>query len=106
MREQLENAVCISVRAISKWEKGESLPNLGTFAALCKTLGVSADKLLGIESGNDAKSLTMALAKQLGGFDNDKERHAALMDVLRVLVSTGGGPCNPDRNVAYQPTKD
>ena len=76
------------------------------FAVLCKTLGVLADKLQGDELETDAESLTMALAEQLSGFDNGKERHAGLMDALWVLVSTGGGPWNPDRTVAYQLTKD
>lgn len=44
-QEQLGQACCISVQAVSKWENGESLPNIGTFPAFCKTLGVSADAL-------------------------------------------------------------
>ena len=44
-QEQLGQAVCISVQAVSKWENGESMPNIGTFPALCKALGASADAL-------------------------------------------------------------
>lgn len=47
-QEQLAQAVCISVQAVSKWENGESMPNIGTFPALCKTLGASSDALLEI----------------------------------------------------------
>lgn len=46
-REQLAQAVCISVQAVSRWENGESMPNIGTFPALCKTLGASADARMG-----------------------------------------------------------
>lgn len=48
-QEQLGQAVCISVQAVSKWENGESMPNIGTFPVLCKTLGVSPDVPLGID---------------------------------------------------------
>ncbi len=46
-QEQLAQAVCISVQAVSKWENGELMPNIGTFPALCKTLGASSDARLG-----------------------------------------------------------
>lgn len=48
-QEQLAQALCISVQAVSKWENGESMPNIGTFPVLCKTLAVSADALLEID---------------------------------------------------------
>lgn len=47
IQEQLAQAVCISVQAVSKWENGESMPNIGTFPALRKTLGASSDGRLG-----------------------------------------------------------
>ncbi len=37
-QEQLGQAVCISVQPVSRWENGESLPNIGTFPALCDAL--------------------------------------------------------------------
>lgn len=46
-REQLAQAVCISVLAVPWSENGESMPNIGTFPALCKTLGDSADARMG-----------------------------------------------------------
>ena len=48
-REQLAQAVCIGVQAVSRWKHGESMPNIGTFPVLCKTLGVSPDVPLGID---------------------------------------------------------
>ena len=48
-QKQLAQALCISVQAVSKWENGESMPIIGTFPALCKTLGASPDVPLGID---------------------------------------------------------
>lgn len=36
-------------QAISKWERGQSFPDISLFAQLCKALNVSADTLLGLE---------------------------------------------------------
>ena len=101
-QEQLGQAVCISVQAVSKWENGESLPNIGTFPALCKTLGVSADALLGIDREPEIEALGARLARRVSHIESWEERNVALMKVLGYLVSLGDGPWNPDRNVSYR----
>ena len=101
-QEQLGQAVCISVQAVSKWENGESMPNIGTFPALCKTLGASADALLGIERETEAETLGVELARQVDCLDNREERHTALMALMGYLTSSGDGPVNRDRNLSYQ----
>ncbi len=37
-----------SIRAVQEWEKGKSLPGCEAICVLCKTLGCSADWLLGL----------------------------------------------------------
>ena len=45
---ELAEKLSISDRAISKWEKGETVPNAYQLVALCHALNVSPSRLLGI----------------------------------------------------------
>ena len=49
-QEALGEAVGVSAQAVSKWEKGDSLPDISVIPDICKTFGISADALLGNES--------------------------------------------------------
>ncbi|MBE6670893.1 MAG: helix-turn-helix transcriptional regulator [Ruminococcaceae bacterium] len=48
-QEELGNAISISPQAISKWERGESMPDASLLPALADTLDVSLDRLYGRE---------------------------------------------------------
>lgn len=56
-QEELALRMGVTPQAISKWERGQSLPDISLFAQMCKALNVSADTLLGLEKetekGND-----------------------------------------------------
>ena len=100
-QEQLGNDLFVSPQAVSKWENGESLPDVGTLPGLCKTLGISADALLGIDSETGIETLGARLAQRISGLRDNGERHAALMTALGLLIPT----CdltNQDRNISYQ----
>lgn len=49
-QEELAGRIGVTPQAISKWERGQSVPDTILLADLCQILGVSADYLLGIES--------------------------------------------------------
>ena len=85
-QEQLGNDLFVSPQAVSKWENGESLPDIGTLPALCKTLGTSADALLGIDSELGIETLGGKLAQRISGLRDKEERHAALMTALGFLI--------------------
>jgi tellurite methyltransferase len=48
-QEQLANRLNVSAPAVSKWERGESFPDVTLIPALAAELGVSTDKLFGID---------------------------------------------------------
>ena len=100
-QEQLGSDLFVSPQAVSKWENGESLPDIGTFPALCKTLGTSADALLGIDSELGIETLGVKLGQRIGGLRNEEERHAALMTALGFLIPNYDMR-NQDRNISYQ----
>lgn len=54
-QEELADKLAVSRQAISKWERGESLPDTDNLIRLAKLYGVSIDEIVGIkDSGEDA----------------------------------------------------
>ena len=45
-QQQLANKLCISDKAVSKWERGVSLPDIGIIEKLAKELNVSVNEIL------------------------------------------------------------
>ena len=39
----------VTDKAVSKWERGNGMPDVSLLAGICKVLGVSAASLIGIE---------------------------------------------------------
>ena len=100
-QEQLGSDLFVSPQAVSKWENGESLPDIGTLPALCKTLGTSADALLGIDSELGIETLGAKLAQRIDNLRDKEEQHAALMTALGLLVFTFD-TTNQDSLISYR----
>ena len=100
-QEQLGSDLFVSPQAVSKWENGESLPDIGTFPALCKTLGTSADALLGIDSELGIETLGTKLGQRIDDLRDKEERHAALMTALGFLIPTCD-TTNQDSIISYR----
>lgn len=52
-QEQLAEILHMSRQAISKWETGESVPDVEKLREICGVFGVSADELLGLDGGGE-----------------------------------------------------
>lgn len=61
-QEALGEAVGVSAQAVSKWEKGDSLPDISVIPDICRVFGISADSLLGSDT---TMNLEMQLEKLL-----------------------------------------
>ncbi|MDE5943459.1 MAG: helix-turn-helix domain-containing protein [Clostridia bacterium] len=46
-QEELADALYVSRQSVSKWERGQSVPDAENISAMCAFFGVSADSLLG-----------------------------------------------------------
>ena len=55
-QEELAMRIGVTPQALSKWERGQSLPDLPIFADLCRVLNRSADVLLGLEGDRITES--------------------------------------------------
>lgn len=65
-QEQLGALLGVSAQAVSKWENGESAPDIGLLPSLCQALATSSDALLGIEGSAGLESLAEQLVARLG----------------------------------------
>lgn len=55
-QEQLAARIGVTPQALSRWERGQSLPDLALLADVCQILEVSADELLGMEDGKTSEN--------------------------------------------------
>jgi transcriptional regulator with XRE-family HTH domain len=86
-QEQLGAELSVSAQAVSKWETGESAPDIGILPSLCHTLGISADTLLGISGGPGAEQLASELRGRLRHM-RPAERERALFAAVKLLLGT------------------
>ena len=89
-QEALGEAVGVSPQAVSKWEKGDSLPDISAIPDICRIFGISADALLGNE-GNMTSEMYVDKALEIcnGGID-EKMRllHKIIADVGSIKNDT------------------
>lgn len=62
-QEQLGAKLGVSSQAISKWEKGESMPDIMLLPQLCEILGITADALLEVPLSVEKESCMSNLSK-------------------------------------------
>ncbi len=60
-QEELACRLFVTRQAVSRWERGEALPNLETIRMISEQFGVSADQLLGIERNRFCQCCTYPL---------------------------------------------
>ena len=59
----LADRLGVSFQAVSNWERGNSLPDIGRLEELCQVLGLTLETLLGVE-GNEASAVEKAVHAQ------------------------------------------
>ena len=57
-QEKLAEMLGVSRQAVSKWETGETQPEMANLLAICKILKVTPDELLGYESIDRKETVT------------------------------------------------
>ena len=88
-QEELAAKLNISRQAVSKWETGESLPDLYKLAALADELGVSTDELCGREAalcGEVPAAVSAEEATEREAFAEEIRRNAKQNRLLRYVA--------------------
>lgn len=49
-QEEFASRIGVTAQAVSKWERGNGLPDVSLLSEICKVLNVSADSLIGVEN--------------------------------------------------------
>ena len=83
MQEQLAEALGVSVAAVSKWERGAAVPELGYILELADLFGVSVDALVGyrVRSGGASD-----LEERIHGLQREKQYEQAAAEAEKALV--------------------
>lgn len=84
-QEQLAEYLGITSRAVSQWECGRTAPDIGQLPVLANIFGVSADVLLGINTGAKEKVIQSAIdnAQALCSRGHNREASALLRPMLK-----------------------
>lgn len=81
-QEQLGANLGVSGQAVSKWEKGESLPDILLLSDLCKLLGISADQLL--EIPKDEPGVLTRVSNDRTGFTFEMKGYAHQKECMKL----------------------
>lgn len=92
-QEQLAARLSLCAQAVSKWERGESLPDTALLPEICEALEVSLDRLFGREEVSKV-DLGYALDRYLGSFEA-ADRAEAAFEVTCCCISSAYSNVHP-----------
>lgn len=73
-QEQVGERVGVSAQAVSKWEHGETCPEVALLPEVCQVLEVSADSLLGTAQRQGVDALVRALKDRFNAMPAEERR--------------------------------
>lgn len=77
-QEALANFLGVSFQTVSKWERGESYPDIAMLPEIASFFKVSVDNLLGVNKAENEKEIQDMLT-QFNNFVNDMEKKSELL---------------------------
>ena len=87
-QEKLGEMLGVSSQAVSKWENGDSLPDILLLPKLCDILGISLDALLEVPLTIKNKNIV----KDFCLYAAEKGKSAALLDAFSRMFNDAGNP--------------
>ncbi len=81
-QETLADFLSVSFQSVSRWERGESYPDITLLPAISNFFGISIDELMGVNRVRDEAELT-ELLEEYDGLRWDVERKWKTLDTLR-----------------------
>lgn len=107
-QEQLGAKLGISGQAVSKWEKGESMPDILLLPELCDLFGITTDELLRNHSAEPAQKSdekdddNEKVIREFCRYARETGRNAAIVDAVNRLVGDEGKE-SPYDTIVYFP---
>lgn len=84
-QEEFAARLGVTPQAVSKWERGTSIPDITLIPDICRLLNVPSDMLLGIEEMSLSENKSMAEEREI--------KQNLIAEPLRIEVGTGLIPC-------------
>ena len=85
---ELAERLNYSDKAVSKWERGESVPDVSVLYEISRLFGVTVDRLV-TESGEDADSVATVISADVGGNADDArkaKKNRAFVTAMSVIL--------------------
>ena len=84
---ELADRLNVSHQAVSKWERGESLPDIGTLMQIGQVFGVSVDALMNGGTNQESSTYIHNLGRIMTGFtENRREEVAEIINTGEVDI--------------------
>lgn len=74
-QKQLAEKIGVTNKAISKWETGDGYPDIMLIPSLAEALGISADRLFGIENKEELESTEGGVDENASRMEEENEYH-------------------------------
>lgn len=89
---QLADILCISDKAVSKWETGKGMPEVSLMMPLCEQLGITVNELLSGErlSSNDYKMKAEEIIMDLVREREENKKKIVLGVIVGIITIIGG----------------
>lgn len=89
---QLADILCISDKAVSKWETGKGMPEVSLMMPLCEQLGITVNELLSGErlSSNDYKMKAEEIIMDLVREREESKKKIVLGVIVGIITIIGG----------------
>lgn len=105
-QEQLGERLGVTAQAVSKWENGDSSPDLALLPELCTALETSADALLGTMQRQGVDALIRGLRERLDGMKGEERTRARSGVLAHLLLRDGGELQGNVIDVAYHQERE
>lgn len=104
-QQQLADKIGVTNKAVSKWELGRSVPDVGLFEALCRELGVSLPELLAgheiVEQERQSAAEQLLMESISAGKLVGLEMYLYINSVLGVLLTLSPLLFHPEKPLVY-----
>ncbi len=87
-QEELAEKMNVSINAVSKWERGLSLPDVSLFKKLCNELGISIEELINGEKDNSDNAKEKAIINTLNENKNIKKKNNIIIIFIAIIFVT------------------
>ena len=85
-QEELANKICVTSKAVSKWENGHGLPNIDCMISLSETFNISINELLAGKRLNEKEKIAKADETIIKNMKSNQKKLHSLNIILSIFI--------------------